>query len=485
MMAGKTSPQLRTVTEAARHIPVLDEVDVLVAGGGLSGFAAALAAGRNGARTILLERNGCLGGVATATLMANIGNRYVIASGQQTVYGIAAEVVERLVKAGAAHPNWRRHKAIAIDSERLKVILIEMLEEAGVTVFTHALAARPIVEGTQVRGCFFESKSGRRAILAKNTIDATGELDLAVQAGVKVVEHPGNGSLLFKLARVDIEKFVAFLGEDPEGFPKDHDRVKDYADFARLWREDGVLFFPHYGGKKWRFLQEAIRRGDFRAEVPPAINLDVMGMYSLGRNGTVVINSNYYVFYRGPDIRELSRAELHAQRMCYYVADFLKKHVPGFEHSYVEHIGVDLGIRGLRFIQGRTMLKVEHLHGPPGPVHFDDVIATTPAETRMAGAGGFLDYTCDLPFGAAVPSGATHLLVGSAKSICTEGGNKRLIRGMSGCMIYGQATGTAAALAAHADISAGEVPIRQLQAALLAQGVRLGDERRLAELGLK
>ena len=473
----------KVIREEARDIPVLEACDVLVAGGGLSGFAAALSAARLGAKTVLIERNGCLGGVATASLMANIGNRYTLASGPQVVYGIAAEVVERLVAVGAANANWRRHKAIAIDSERLKIVLIEMLDEAGVTTLTHSFAARPIMEGTQVAGCFFESKSGRQVVMAANTIDATGEADLAHQAGAELTEHRGNSSLLFKLARVDLDRFVDFLGEDPEGFPCNMDRVKDYPDLARTWREDGVFFFPHYGGKQWRFMQEAIRRGDFKAEISPAVNLDVLGMYSIGRNGTVVINSNYYIF-ESLDVRDLSRYELHAQKMCYYVADFLKQHVPGFESSYVEHIGVDLGIRGARWIQGRSLLKEEHLYGPAGPVYFDDVIATTPAETKEAGKAGFLDHTCDLPFGAAVPKGPSHLLVGSAKSICTEGGHKRIIRGMSGCMIYGQATGTAAALAATTQASAADVPIREIQRALRQQGVRLGDDQRLARLGL-
>ena len=471
------------IHEEARDIRVLERADVLVAGGGLSGFAAALSAARLGAKTVLVERNGCLGGVATASLMANIGNRYILSSGEQTVYGIAAEVVERLVTLGGAKPNWRAHKAIAIDSERLKVILVEMLEEAGVMALTHSFAARPIMDGPAVRGCYFESKSGRQAVLAKNTIDATGEADLACQAGADLVEHRGNSSLLFKLARVDIDRFVDFLGEDPDGFPCNMDRVKDYDTLARDWREDGVFFFPHYGGTKWRYMQDCIAQGHFTPEIPPAVKLDVLGMYSIGRNGTVAVNSNYYIF-ETLDIRDLSRYELHAQRMCYYVADFLKEHVPGFEDSYVEHVGVDLGLRGARWIQGRSMLKTEHMYGPPGPVYFDDVIATTPAETKDGGKAGFLGHTCDLPFGAAVPRGTTHLLVGSAKSISTEGGGKRLIRGMSGCMIYGQATGAAAALAAGTSLAAEDVPIRELQQALLNQGVRLGDEERLSRLGL-
>ncbi|NIR00587.1 MAG: FAD-dependent oxidoreductase, partial [Gemmatimonadales bacterium] len=162
--------------EETREIPVLDEVDVLVAGGGVAGCAAAVSAARAGARTLLLERNGCLGGVATASLMANIGNSYLLAGGDQIIHGFSAELVDRLVQAGAASPHWRHRDVpgVVLDSERLKVVLADILQEAGVEVLTHALAARPVTEGPAVRGLFFESKSGRQALRARAVIDATG-----------------------------------------------------------------------------------------------------------------------------------------------------------------------------------------------------------------------------------------------------------------------------------------------------------------------
>ena len=111
------------VDEPARKVPVLDEVDVLVAGGGLSGCAAAVGAARAGARTMLLERNGCLGGVATASYMASIGNRYLIASGQRVIRGFAGEFMDRMVAAGAASPRSRMRQPAsgkAADSRALK-----------------------------------------------------------------------------------------------------------------------------------------------------------------------------------------------------------------------------------------------------------------------------------------------------------------------------------------------------------------------------
>ena len=477
----------QTVHEAARDIPVYEETDVLVAGGGISGLAAALASARTGAKTLLIERNGCLGGVATATLMANIGNRFLTHSGAQAVYGIAAEVIDRLVAVGAASKRWK-HRDVpgcVIDSERAKVVFIEMLEEAGVTIFTHALAARPIMEGHHVKGCFFESKTGRRAVLAKNTVDATGDLDLAIQTPADVVSHRGNCSLLFKICGVDLDAFVEWLRKDPDGFPNGMDWTKDVETLARNYYDRGIFFFPHYGGKEWAFLKEAVEKGEFKPRIDPAFNLDVLGMYALKGRGNVVINSNYYIF-ESLDIRTLSHYETHAQKMCYYVADFLRAKVPGFGDSRVEHLGVDLGLRGSRHINGRTCLREEHMSSQDGPTLFDDVIAVMPKQVKDDPVRYFQDDTCDIPFGVTVPKGhVRNLLSGSARSIDTEGGHKRLIRGMGGCMIIGQAVGTASAMGANMGCAGDEVPIRDLQRQLVRDGVCLGDSHRVTDLGLR
>ncbi|NLG28801.1 MAG: FAD-dependent oxidoreductase, partial [Chloroflexi bacterium] len=121
------------IREPEREIIVLDQVDVLVAGAGVAGCAAAIASARTGAKTMLLERSGALGGVATVGLMANIGNLFMDQQGRSVIDGIAREVVQRLVVRGAASEHWaaREVPGCVIDSEQLKVLLIEMLREAG------------------------------------------------------------------------------------------------------------------------------------------------------------------------------------------------------------------------------------------------------------------------------------------------------------------------------------------------------------------
>jgi len=414
--------------------------------------------------------------------MANIGNMLLTGDDRQVVYGFAGKLIDRLVAAGAASPCWKSREVpgVVIDSERLKVVLIEMLQEAGVTVLTHALGARPIMEGTRVAGVFIESKAGRQAIRAHATIDCTGEADLAFQAGAEMSWSGGSASTLFKLANVDIDAFVNFLNEDPDGFPPGRDLVKNLATFTHNWRERGVLFFPHGGGWNWKFLQEAIKSGGWRTELDGAYGLDALGMYALRGTGFVVINSNFYKI-ENLDICRLSSFELHAQQMCYYVADFLRAHVPGFGNACVAHIGVDFGLRATRSIHGRGVLCKDSVVGAPAATLADDVIAMRPVSDET-GDKWVRQHTYDIPFGITVPRGCENLLVGSAKSVSTE--PIAIIRGMTGCMICGQAAGAAGALSANAGCPPADVPIRALQRELLRQDVYLGDAGRLQALGL-
>ena len=201
-----------------------------------------------------------------------------------------------------------------------------------------------------------------------------------------------------------------------------------------------------------------------------------------GGAGFVTINSNFYTI-EALDVRRLSRYELHAQKMCYHVAEILRRHVPGFENAAVAQVGVDLGIRTSRRIAGRATLTAEAVSDAPQPACFDDVIGVTPVLDSKRRCGEFFKpYTADVPFGVTAPIGCDNLLVGSAKSVSTE--PMGLIRGMTGCMICGQAAGAACALAGQEGVSPADVPIRQLQELLIRQGVYLGGPERLDRLGL-
>lgn len=477
------------IREPEREIIVLDQVDVLVAGAGVAGCAAAIAAARTGAKTMLLERSGALGGVATVGLMANIGNLFVDQQGRSVIDGIAREVVQRLVVRGAASEHWaaREVPGCVIDSEQLKVLLIEMLREAGVTVLTHVLATRPVLAdaGTEgqrvVQGAFIETKVGRQAVLAKQVIDTTGEADLATQAGAPMLWAKGTASMEFKLGRVDLEALYQHFRSHPETFPAGMDFVKGFAEFERNWVERGILFFPHGGGRKWDLVQRAIEQGTFQRDRGLFHGLDAAGLYGLRGLDSVIVNANFWdiTSLKAP---ELSAAELGAQEVCYYVADFFRKHIPGFERSYVTQLAGALGVRTSRAIEGTATLTAGHTTSPH-PVYFDDVIGCAPAHARFVEVGEFVhSHTHDIPYGIMVPKEVDNLLVASGKSVSCE--PQGLVRGMSTCMVLGQAAGAAAALAAASATTPRQLDVRLLQRTLAQQGVYLGDSARRAALGL-
>ncbi len=472
-----------TLQEAARQIEVLDSVDVLVAGGGVAGCAAAVAAARAGARTMLLERNGCLGGVATAGLMANIGNRYMDRDGRIVVHGIAKEVVDRLIARGGASEKWacREVPGIVVDSEQLKVVLIEMQQEAGVAVLTHTLAARPIMDGKTVKGAFVEGKTGRLAVLAKVVVDATGEADLAHQTGCPMRWTNGSASLEFKMGRVNLDALYQHFKRHPDTFPVGLDMVKGFAEFERNWVERGIFFFPHSGGSKWDLFQNAIAAGEYHGERAGAWGLNWAGLYGLRHLDSVIVNSNNWKLTT-LDPRELSRMELEAHKVCYYVADFFRKRVPGFEEAYIVQLASDLGVRVSRGIEGEATLTDKEMSSDR-PVYFDDTIGCQPSRASFEKRGEFFwPHTCDIPYGVVVPKQVENLLVGSGKSVSTK--SQGLLRGMSSCMTLGQAAGAAAALCARSGATPRALDVRALQRTLLGQGAFLGEKDRLAALGL-
>lgn len=185
----------KTIPEPTREIPVVSEVDVVIVGGGPAGIAAAVASARAGASTILIEQFGYLGGTATASLMANINGfrNQVEPDFTQTVRGVAQEIVLELHKLGGLGKSPYAQKSYnieegeldysyAIDTEMFKYVTMKMCVDADVELMLHSYFSMPVMENGRVTGAIIENKSGRQAVLAKVTVDASGDGDVAARA---------------------------------------------------------------------------------------------------------------------------------------------------------------------------------------------------------------------------------------------------------------------------------------------------------------
>jgi len=194
-------------------VPLAHEVDVLVAGGGPAGFAAALAAARSGARTLLVERYGYLGGMVTGAHVV-----WVLGMGdghRAKARGICQDIRARLEPLGAVSKA-NASGDYAVDPEVFKWQAVEMLAEAGAEVLLHTWAGDPLVSDGRVRGVLTESKSGRQAIRAKVTVDCTADADLAHRAGCASENETHDVTLIVRTTGIDREKVAAFERSQPD-----------------------------------------------------------------------------------------------------------------------------------------------------------------------------------------------------------------------------------------------------------------------------
>ncbi len=451
--------------------------NVVVAGAGLSGCAAAISAARSGGDVLLIDRHGFPGGTSTAGLMSGITNFYYTRKDGHVARGIAQEIVDRLEakKATGKGPFTHEVPQIPNDPEMMKLVLIELLDESGVQVLFHTLAVSTRVEDGRLTHLVLENKGGRRAVGGRAFIDATGDADLAWMSGAKVETLNANGSLEIRMANVDVDALLESLTSRPEEYDEYGDVETSLADCERNWGQRGIFHLPHGNGRKLSVVQTAISRGEYPREFGVVHGLDAFGMYAFRGNGTIIVNTG---FINGPllDPHFLSRAEMDARKAARIAAEFLKTHMPGFDRAYLSQTAPEIGIRLTRRIEGRYTLTEEDISSFR---RFDDVVAV--ATERSVGGPRF-DEGFDVPYRILLPRGVDGLLVGSGKSASTQPPGR--LRGQVACMQMGQACGVAGARAASSKVMPGEVDIRLVQRELLRQGVYLGGRDRLGELAL-
>jgi hypothetical protein len=438
---------LGTIAEPARETPVHAAVDVLVVGGGPSGCAAATAAARLGADVLLVERYGHLGGLATGGLVFWI-DRMTDWSGRQIVTGYASDVFARLspdAVLGPAPELWGSHdpelvaywkpraKAFrdtvtwspTIDPEQLKQVSLELLRESGARLLLHSWAAGVVLDGDALTAVVFESKQGRRALLAKVVVDASGDLDLCALAGAPYesdidtgdVNHCMNTAWCF--GGVDMQRWWRFASETPD----------EYRALMRLGADElGFLEAPFYA---WR--------DDVALFLGPRLS-----------------------GYSGVDVDDLTAVELESRRRMVQHLDFLRAHAPGFEKAWIMTTAAQIGIRHTRRLNGvRKMTADDWKAG----VRHDDEIGVSPSPSPK-----FANVS--VPFGSILSADLANVLA-PGRHVASDPSTQSFMREIPQCWLTGQAAGVAAALAAAAGVRPRDVDVPELQAELVRQGAYL------------
>jgi glycine/D-amino acid oxidase-like deaminating enzyme len=472
----KRPPKPDTLMLPVREAQRAARCDVLVVGGGPAGIGAAIAASEAGADTILVERYGFLGGNATAALVMPLmsfhtqrhrrekrGDTSLLPTdhgeGDPVIAGVLQRLLLRLVQSGGAiAPSIDTGYVVPFDPEAFKAVALALLDEAGVRFLFHAFASDAYIERDRVRGAVFETKSGPLVIEAGAVVDCTGDADIAARAGApceigRDEDHLVQPmTLMARIAEFDRTRFAAYVREHPGQWRGVHglwDLVKKATDAGelKLPRED-ILFFatPHE--------------------------------HELSLNSTRVNR------VLGTDVWDLTYAEFVARRQLREIERFLRRHVPGFEQSYVMQSGVQVGVRETRRIVGGYRLTVDDiLQARKHP----DVIArgTYPVDIHSpTGKGTVLKHlppgeAYDIPLRCLLPQDTDGLLVaGRAISGTHEAHSSYRVMPIS--MATGQGAGVCAALAAKQKVSPREIRMGEVQNELRRQGASIDPLQALA-----
>ena len=448
------------------------ETDVLVVGGGPAGIGAAIGAAEAGARVILAERYGFLGGNATAALVMPLMSFHTQRAeferegalrlfptdhgpGEPVVAGVLARLLARLVQTGGAiAPSRDTGYTVPFDPELFKLAALQLLEDAGVSFLFHAFASGVLADGA-MRGVVFETKSGPIVIRARVVVDGTGDGDIAAAAGAPYeIGREEDGlvqpmTLMFRMVEFDQAGFADYVREHPD-----------------QWRGVHGL---------WDLIRQASEAGEL--DLPR----EDMLFFGTPHEREVSVNSTRVTQVRGTDVFDWTRAEAESRRQLRQIAAFLRRHVPGFEQAYVAQSGVHVGVRETRRISGDYRLTAEDVLSAR---RFEDVVArgSYPIDIHNPkGSGTVLkrvpdSEAYDIPLRCLLPQGIEDLLVAGR---CISGTHEAhsSYRVMPIVMATGQAAGVCAALAAGRSLTPRTVPVADIQRELIRQGANLGGPR--------
>lgn len=451
---------MKYIIEPSKEIRVLAETDILVVGSGPAGLAAAIAAAREGVKTMLVDRYGCFGGVITQVGVEGVA--WYRHGGTVEGGGLLFEFEEKARTLGASTRECQSDSE-ALDAEMFKYVADKMIAEAGVKPLLHCYAVEAIVENGVIKGIITESKSGRLAILAQRVIDCSGDGDIAALAGAPFSKR-GELSFvtqMFHCRGVNPERFLQYIQEELK---------PTYADWKGFWEMETD------GKEDWMFspylvkpFLDAIKDGYLKKPD----NVDFGGTYSsVTPEGDVTqLNAVHVSGIDCTNVEDLTRAEIAGREGVINAIRALKKYVPGFEKAQLRNFGMTLGTRESRQIEGHYRMTG---HDVMNQARFEDSIGIYP---EFIDGNGILWLPTtgryfQIPYRAILPRKIDNLLI-AGRCISGDIMAHSSFRNMSCCVVTGQGAGVAAAVSVKADVPTSRVDMRKVQAALEKQNVRV------------
>ncbi|MFH0703102.1 MAG: FAD-dependent oxidoreductase [bacterium] len=405
--------------EAPQELPVIDEYDVLVLGGGPAGISAAIAASRIGAKTAIIERYGYLGGQATGGLVILLVG---LTDGKKKIIrGICEEVINKLKIMKAAE---ELQAGILFDPEAMKLVFDSFIQENNITPYYHSFVSNVIAAENWVSGVVIEGKSGRNVIKSKVFIDATGDADLAKYCRIPFQQENKTlpVTLGFRVGGINVEKVFQFTAENRTQYQK---------------------------------LMENL-----------GISTQIGGWIKTLHNKEAWFNIAHVENIDATNTRDLTKAEIQARKNIFEIIENFKKHIPGFEEGYLIDTAPQMGIRDSRRIKGLYYFTKDDI-----TKKFSDSIAKAPDYTG-SGQGSI-----EIPFRCLVSKKVENIIFcGRCISIDHELFN--LIREIPCCMATGQAAGAAAGIVALKDQEQDyikKIDINLLRKTLIEQGAIIMD----------
>ena len=435
--------------EPAKEVSVLGEYDVVVAGGGPAGCAAALAAARHGAETLLVEKDGYLGGATVSQLVC-----VILSTNGVDFQSPWHEYMHRLKKLGGVTPKLRvipGQISGCVDPEVVKYAWDGMLSEADVSILHHCLSAGAIVEDDVMKGIIVETRAGRQAILAKRVIDCTGDGVVCDRAGVGWDQGDGDHKYAMSLTKVfrmgNVQKMEGYL--TPEAMKK-------------LRAE----------------LEAACERGEYTTPVVTTkdrlLNYIRGGYWKLPPHRNEILSVLSRVLKVDPiDPWDFTRAEREGREQAWQAADFYRRYAPGYEESYLLDTSSQIGLRSSRRVHGiatvtaRDAIEFRKYKDSiarasfgidiwPADSYTRATVEREGEESRRRHEQTLAGEYYDIRYGAIVAKGVDNLLV-AGRCMSAEHAAESSLRIQQTCISTGQAAGVSSVLSLNEDITPREL----------------------------